>query len=69
MTKSHEQKKSVLADHKKEGQKLIPPYVAIHGQPNHINWVDTIIPEVIWIGLLHRKFGQKEGITLALDLA
>jgi hypothetical protein len=69
MTQPHEQKKSVLAGHKKEGRKLIPPYVAALGQPSHINWLDTIVPEVIWIGLLHQKFGQKEGITLALELA
>src|ERR1017187_5533062 len=65
----HKQKKIVLADHKKDGKKLIPPYVAALGQPSHISWVDTIIPEVIWIGLLHEKFGQQQGIELALDLA
>jgi len=61
--------KSVLADHKKDGKKLIPPYVAAFGQPSHVSWIDTIIPEVIWIALLHEKFGQKEGIALALELA
>lgn len=59
----------ILTDHKKEGKKLIPPYVAALGQPSHISWVDTIIPEVIWIGLLQEKFGQQQGIELALDLA
>jgi hypothetical protein len=69
MTKPHKQMKSVLADHKKDGKKLIPPYVAALGQPSHVSWVDTIIPEVIWIGLLQEKFGQQQGIELALDLA
>jgi hypothetical protein len=69
MKKTHKHKKGVLLDHKKDGKKLIPPYIAALGQPNFISWYDKIIPEVIWIGLLQQKFGQQEGIALSLDLA
>jgi|SRR3977135_540603 len=61
--------KGVLSDHTKRGKKLIPPYVEILGRPKNVSWIDTIIPEVIWIGLLHEAYGQAEGTTLALNLA
>jgi hypothetical protein len=57
----HKQKKIVLADYKKDGKKLIPPYVAALGQPSHISWVDTIIPEVIWIGCCTKSSDNNKG--------
>jgi hypothetical protein len=66
---SSTQKKRVLADHRKHGKKLIPPYVAILGRPDNVSWINTIIPEVLWIGLLHETFGRVEGTALALKLA
>jgi hypothetical protein len=59
----------VLVDHSRQGKKLIPPYVATLGRPENISWVNTIIPEVIWIALLHEMFGQVQGTDLALNLA
>ena len=51
------------------GKTLIPPWVATFGEPEDVSWTDTILPEFLWIGLLHRKHGQIEGAKLALDLA
>ena len=48
---------------------MIPPWVATFGEPEDVSWTDTILPELLWIGLLHRKHGQIEGTKLALDLA
>ena len=59
----------VLGDHKRKGSRLVPPYVALLGRPENINWVNRIIPEVIWIALLHETFGRVKGTELALDLA
>src|SRR5215831_11942092 len=64
-----EKPRAVLADHSRRGKKLVPPYVATLGRPENISWVNTIIPEVIWIGLLHETFGQVRGTELALNLA
>jgi hypothetical protein len=61
--------KSVLKDHTKAGKKLIPPFLTQLGHFEHISWTNTIIPEVMWIALLHEKFGFAEGTALALSLA
>jgi hypothetical protein len=63
------QSKPVLVDHKRKGARLVPPYVATLGRPENVSWVNTIIPEVIWIALLHETLGQVKGTELALNLA
>lgn len=62
-------RKPVLSDHKRQGAKLIPPYVAVLGRPEDVSWVSTIVPEVIWIALLRHVFGDVVGTELALSLA
>lgn len=62
-------RKPVLADHKRKGAKLIPPYVALLGRPENVSWASTIVPEVIWIATLHHMFGNAAGTELALNLA
>jgi len=59
----------VLGDHKKDGKKLIPPFVAGLGPWTKVSWTDTIIPEVIWIALLQDRFGFQEGVNLTVQLA
>ena len=64
-------RKPVLADHEKrnKGKLLVPPLVAAVGPFSFVSWIETIIPETVWIGLLHEEFGENEGTSLALDLA
>ena len=64
-------RKPVLADHEKrnKGKLLVPPLVAAVGPFSYVSWIETIIPETVWIGLLHEMFGENEGTSLALDLA
>ena len=62
-------RKPVLADHRRKGTKLIPPYVALLGRPENVSWASTIVPEVIWIATLHHVFGNVVGTELALNLA
>lgn len=64
-----QQPKPILADHKRKGARLVPPYVATLGRPENVSWVNTIIPEVIWIALLHETLGQVKGTEVALSLA
>ena len=68
-TKQPGLRRRVLSDHQVAGKTLIPPWVATFGEPEDVSWTDTILPERLWIGLLHRKHGQIEGTKLALDLA
>lgn len=61
-------KNSLLSDHKREGKVFSPPFNQIQNlQPN--NWVDDFIPEVIWIAMLHKVLGYKEGTKLVAALA
>jgi hypothetical protein len=62
-------RKRVLSDHKRQGAKLIPPYVALLGRPEDVSWVSTIVPEVIWIAMLRHLFGDVVGTELTLSLA
>jgi hypothetical protein len=59
----------VLSDHKRQGKQLIPPFVAKIGMPQFSSWIDKVIPEVIWIALLHRYAHVAEGNDLAVELA
>lgn len=60
-------KQSVLADHKRDRKKLIPPILAFMGD-NHspYSWAKQIVPEVLWIALLHRSLGLKKAVPFAL---
>jgi len=64
-------RKQVLADHEKrnKGKLLVPPLVAAVGPFSYTPWIDAIIPETLWIGLLHEVLGEHEGTALAADLA
>lgn len=61
-------KKKVLEGHKKVGSKFIPPMMQI---PNwsEISYINLILPEIIWMGLLNDEFGYREGINLSTNLA
>lgn len=61
----------MLADHEQrnKGKLLVPPLVAAVGPFSYVSWIETIIPETVWVGLLHEMFGENEGTSLALDLA
>jgi hypothetical protein len=65
------QRKQVLADHEKrnKGKLLVPPLIAEVGPFSYVPWIDSIIPETVWIGLLQEVFGEHEGTALATHLA
>lgn len=64
-------RKQVLGDHEKrnKGKLLVPPLIAQAGPFSYTPWIDMIIPETIWIALLHEVFGEQEGTALAADVA
>jgi hypothetical protein len=58
----------VLSDHQKVGRKFIPPMQQL-GPWKDANWIGTIIPELLWIGLLNHYHGFTKGAALCLALA
>lgn len=53
----------ILEDHIKKGKRLRPPLATITNFVD-LSWVDSIIPDVIWIALLRDKFGDKRGTNI-----
>lgn len=59
-------KKPVLSDHKKKGQRFIPP--ALAAMPMHeISYVNQLLPEILWLALLRTQVGNTRAIELALN--
>jgi len=72
MNKSNSQndksKDGILKNHKKIGKRFIPPLKA-QFPIKETRWVDYLMPEVVWLGLLHYKYGLKDGVSLSVKLA
>lgn len=58
---------TVLKDHKKIGSKFIPPLSQLGGL-TEISYVDQILPEIIWMGLICDKLGYQKGVDLVARL-
>lgn len=60
-------KQSILTDHKRDRKKLIPPILAFMGENySPYSWARQIVPEVLWIALLHQSLGLKKAVPFAL---
>ena len=62
-------KREVLGDHKRIGKRFIPPFLYQLGSLSEISWVNEIMPEILWIGLLIEHFGYQRGVELGLHLS
>ncbi|HHH28507.1 MAG TPA: hypothetical protein ENK57_09195 [Polyangiaceae bacterium] len=63
-------RKPVLADHKRQGSRFIPPM--IHRMPapmKYTSWPTTELPEVVWLSLLHRRHGDQRAAMLITALS
>ena len=58
--------KPLLADHRRTGKKLIPPFLDRGWQM--MEFADTILPELIWIGFLQNRWGFRVGAQLAIEV-
>jgi hypothetical protein len=56
----------VLSDHKRVGKKLVP-LAATFGW-SHVDFVQRILPEIIWIGFVLEQCAPKRGIEVASSL-
>jgi hypothetical protein len=59
----------VLADHKRRGKRFVPPLASLVTKGGEISWVERVIPELLWLSLLERTHGAKQGAALAVRLA
>jgi hypothetical protein len=67
--KKHKKPKAtVLADHRREGKKFIPPLLDI-GNMQDALWREVGIPEILWLALLVREYGLKDAARFSLALA
>jgi hypothetical protein len=64
-----DQEKRVLRDHKKVGQKLIPPFVAAMPTLQEVSYRKHILPEILWIEVISHQVGGKRGAAIALAVA
>ena len=57
-------RKPVLADHKRVKSKLVTPFNEMLGPLREVSWVNTMIPELLWIALLQDVFGPHKCVEL-----
>lgn len=39
------------------------------GPLNSVKWIDDLLPEMLWLGMLNEDHGHREGTRLAKELA
>lgn len=59
----------MLADHKKRGKTLLAPFNHMIGSLREVSWVRSIIPEILWIGLIQYQHGHRRGVQLITSMA
>jgi len=65
-TRNH--RRRVLGDHKQVGKKFLPPFTAHLGAINEVSWVDDLLPELLWLGMLNQRHGLRVGASLGSAL-
>ena len=58
----------VLRGYWQKGKRFIPPLLQ-HMPLTESSWIDDRVPELVWIALLIRVFGVKEGTAVAASVA
>lgn len=61
--------KKILKDHKQIGKKFVPPMLQLQGGMKFVKWLDKILPELIWLRLLHEKLGIKRSVEICCSIA
>ncbi len=56
--------KPVLGDHKRVKSKLITPFNDQLGPLREVSWVNTMIPELLWIALLQNAYGPHRCVEI-----
>ena len=59
----------MLESHKRIGKRIVPPLVEVRPPWNEIHWVDQLLPELLWIGLLIEEHGIETGAHVCAEVA
>lgn len=54
----------VLADHKRVRSRLVTPFNAMLGPTRDVSWINTMIPELLWLALLHDAVGDHRAVEI-----
>lgn len=60
---NNNKKKKILEGHKREGKRFIPPMMQIPSMKSY-SYVNDMLPELIWIGLINDRFGYVQGARI-----
>ncbi len=70
MSKDKPPLRSILSDHRKVGNRFIPPFLhRLPGPFQETKWIDTGLPELFWLALLNDQLGLQRGAELAVETA
>jgi hypothetical protein len=58
---------AILADHRRRGKTLVPPFTHLLGPLKEVSWRNTMIPEFIWIALLHEAHGDGRAVEVITE--
>lgn len=61
--------KKILDGHKKVGTKFVPPLIQRLNNMVEVSYINQMLPELIWMGVLIERHGQRKGIELTALLA
>jgi len=56
--------KNILSDHKRKGKILTPPFSHLFGPLREVSWIKTILPEFLWIALMHDTHGDHRAVEI-----
>lgn len=54
----------VLGDHKRLKSKLVTPFNDAFGPMREVSWINTMIPELLWIALVQQAWGPRRGVEI-----
>jgi hypothetical protein len=56
--------KPVFPNHKRVKSKLVTPFNASLGPLREVSWINTIVPELLWVALVQNQFGPRRGVEI-----
>lgn len=60
---------AILGDHRRFKKRFVPPMLAAGMNFRFSNWIRGTVPEVLWIGVLIRTLGFRDGVAAAVAIA
>lgn len=61
---SESKRTPVLGDHKRVKSKLVTPFNDAFGPMREVSWINTMIPELLWIALVQQAWGLRRGVEI-----